>query len=199
MPWSSAPSASPRATCWARSSARRWRARGVRGGAPPGPGQHRHPRAGARQRRGRRLPRVHRHHRARAAEAQPGRRAAADAGRAERWLAPRGLKAAVPLGFNNTYALAMREADAARLGVSHRSDLRACRRRRGPAARACRTNSWRAPTAGRRCSAAYALPFGRRRRRWTTAWPTRRWRRAGGRDRRLLAPTPRSARWACAC
>lgn len=33
------------------------------------------------------------------------------------WLAPRGLKAAVPLGFNNTYALAMREADAARLGI----------------------------------------------------------------------------------
>lgn len=33
------------------------------------------------------------------------------------WLAPLGLKAAVPLGFNNTYALAMREADAARLRV----------------------------------------------------------------------------------
>lgn len=33
------------------------------------------------------------------------------------WLAPRGLKAAVPLGFNNTYALAMREADAQRLGI----------------------------------------------------------------------------------
>ena len=26
------------------------------------------------------------------------------------WLAPRGLKAAVPLGFNNTYALALRES-----------------------------------------------------------------------------------------
>ena len=39
------------------------------------------------------------------------------------WLAPRGLKAAVPLGFNNTYALAMREADAARLGVATMSDL----------------------------------------------------------------------------
>jgi osmoprotectant transport system permease protein len=33
------------------------------------------------------------------------------------WLAPLGLKAAVPLGFNNTYALALREADAQRLGV----------------------------------------------------------------------------------
>jgi osmoprotectant transport system permease protein len=33
------------------------------------------------------------------------------------WLVPRGLKAGVPLGFNNTYGLAMREADAARLGV----------------------------------------------------------------------------------
>lgn len=39
------------------------------------------------------------------------------------WLAPRGLKAAVPLGFNNTYALAMREDDAARLGLVTISDL----------------------------------------------------------------------------
>ncbi|MBN8510245.1 MAG: ABC transporter permease subunit [Burkholderiales bacterium] len=39
------------------------------------------------------------------------------------WLAPRGLKAAVPLGFNNTYALAMREADAARLDVDSISAL----------------------------------------------------------------------------
>ncbi len=40
------------------------------------------------------------------------------------WLAPRGLKAAVPLGFNNSYALALREADAAQLGVSRISDLK---------------------------------------------------------------------------
>ena len=40
-------------------------------------------------------------------------------------LAPRGLKAAVPLGFNNTYALAMREDQAARLGVATVSDLKA--------------------------------------------------------------------------
>jgi osmoprotectant transport system permease protein len=39
------------------------------------------------------------------------------------WLAPKGLKAAVPLGFNNTYALALREADAQRLGVKTMSDL----------------------------------------------------------------------------
>jgi osmoprotectant transport system permease protein len=39
------------------------------------------------------------------------------------WLAPRGLKAAVPLGFNNTYALAMRAADAARLQVDSLSAL----------------------------------------------------------------------------
>ncbi|HEX7887984.1 MAG TPA: glycine betaine ABC transporter substrate-binding protein [Ramlibacter sp.] len=39
------------------------------------------------------------------------------------WLAPRGLKAAVPLGFNNSYALAMREDDAARLGIASLSDL----------------------------------------------------------------------------
>lgn len=41
------------------------------------------------------------------------------------WLAPLGLKAAVPLGFNNSYALAMREADAARLGIATISDLAA--------------------------------------------------------------------------
>jgi len=40
-----------------------------------------------------------------------------------RWLAPRGLKAVVPLGFNNTYALALRETVASRLGVTTISDL----------------------------------------------------------------------------
>ncbi|HMO47972.1 MAG TPA: glycine betaine ABC transporter substrate-binding protein [Rubrivivax sp.] len=49
------------------------------------------------------------------------------------WLAPRGLKAAVPLGFNNTYALAMREADAARFGIDSISALA-----RLPAAEAAR-------------------------------------------------------------
>jgi osmoprotectant transport system permease protein len=39
------------------------------------------------------------------------------------WLAPRGLKAAVPHGFNNTYALAMTEARAAELGIVRISDL----------------------------------------------------------------------------
>jgi osmoprotectant transport system permease protein len=39
------------------------------------------------------------------------------------WLAPRGLKAAVPLGFNNTYALAMLESRAAELGIERISDL----------------------------------------------------------------------------
>jgi osmoprotectant transport system permease protein len=39
------------------------------------------------------------------------------------WLAPRGLKAAVPLGFNNTYALAMLDARASELGISTISDL----------------------------------------------------------------------------
>lgn len=39
------------------------------------------------------------------------------------WLAPKGLKAAVPLGFNNSYALAMREDAAARLGIATLSDL----------------------------------------------------------------------------
>jgi osmoprotectant transport system permease protein len=40
-----------------------------------------------------------------------------------RWLAPRGLKAAVPFGFNNTYALAMLETRAAALGIARISDL----------------------------------------------------------------------------
>ena len=39
------------------------------------------------------------------------------------WLAPRGLKAGVPLGFNNTYALAMLDAEAGRLGITRISDL----------------------------------------------------------------------------
>jgi osmoprotectant transport system permease protein len=39
------------------------------------------------------------------------------------WLAPRGLKVAVPLGFNNTYALALRESEAQRLGLKTISDL----------------------------------------------------------------------------
>ncbi len=40
-----------------------------------------------------------------------------------RWLAERGLKASAPLGFNNTYALAMREEQAEALGVQRISDL----------------------------------------------------------------------------
>ncbi|RZT93747.1 glycine betaine ABC transporter substrate-binding protein [Rivibacter subsaxonicus] len=44
-----------------------------------------------------------------------------------RWLAPRGLKAAVPLGFNNSYALALREADAQRLGLDTLSELGAAK------------------------------------------------------------------------
>ena len=39
------------------------------------------------------------------------------------WLAPRGLKAAVPLGFNNTYALAMLESKAQALGITRISEL----------------------------------------------------------------------------
>ena len=39
------------------------------------------------------------------------------------WLGPRGLKAAVPLGFNNSYALAMSEGRAAELGIRRISDL----------------------------------------------------------------------------
>ncbi len=38
-------------------------------------------------------------------------------------LAPKKLKVAIPLGFNNTYALALREDEAARRGISSLSDL----------------------------------------------------------------------------
>ncbi|MFN5699563.1 MAG: glycine betaine ABC transporter substrate-binding protein, partial [Betaproteobacteria bacterium] len=41
------------------------------------------------------------------------------------WLAPRGLKVGVPLGFNNSYALAMRADRAAELGLRRISDLAA--------------------------------------------------------------------------
>jgi osmoprotectant transport system permease protein len=41
------------------------------------------------------------------------------------WLRPLGLKAGVPLGFDNSYALALREADAARLGITTISELAA--------------------------------------------------------------------------
>jgi len=41
----------------------------------------------------------------------------------DRALAPRGLAVAVPLGFDNTYALAMRESHAKQLGVRAISDL----------------------------------------------------------------------------
>jgi osmoprotectant transport system permease protein len=42
-----------------------------------------------------------------------------------RALAPRGIAVAVPLGFNNTYALAMRDGQAEALGVRSISDLAA--------------------------------------------------------------------------
>ncbi|CAN5708123.1 glycine betaine ABC transporter substrate-binding protein [soil metagenome] len=73
------------------------------------------------------------------------------------WLAPRGLKVAVPLGFNNTYALALLESKAQALGITRISDLL------GPRAAALRfglsheflerADGWPA------LKAAYKLPF----------------------------------------
>ncbi|MFN7085533.1 MAG: glycine betaine ABC transporter substrate-binding protein [Burkholderiales bacterium] len=51
------------------------------------------------------------------------RKASADLAELNHLLAPRGLGVAVPFGFNNTYALAMREERAAALGVAKLSDL----------------------------------------------------------------------------
>ena len=86
-----------------------------------------------------------------------------------RWLAPRGLVAAVPFGFNNTYALAMSEARARRLGIARISDLasrQAARAEAGPVARV--------PGAGRRLAGAASglCAGGRRRSASTTAWRT---------------------------
>lgn len=52
-----------------------------------------------------------------------GRKTRASLEEIRRELAPLGLGAAVPLGFNNTYALAMREERAATLGIAKISDL----------------------------------------------------------------------------
>ena len=73
-----------------------------------------------------------------------------------RWLAPRGLVAAVPLGFNNTYALAMSEARAK--SARHRAHLRP---RAAAGARAAARPVARVPAARRRLAGAapaYALP-----------------------------------------
>ena len=79
-----------------------------------------------------------------------------------RWLAPRGLKAAVPFGFNNTYALAMTEARAGALGIRSISDLF---RAGGPALRLGfshefleRADGW--PALRRAYGAAAASPIG---------------------------------------
>jgi len=74
------------------------------------------------------------------------------------WLAPRGLKAAVPLGFNNTYALAMLESQAVQLGIARISDLAkpdAAKLRLGLSHEfLARADGWPA------LKAAYRLPFG---------------------------------------
>ncbi len=79
-----------------------------------------------------------------------------------RWLAPRGLKAAVPFGFNNTYALAMTETRAAALGVRSISDLfrpGAASLRFGLSHEFLgRADGW--PALGRAYAAAAAAPIG---------------------------------------
>ena len=72
---------------------------------------------GAALRQHRRLPRIHRHHRA----GDPARATQPHALRGDeraRWRRS-AWASAVPLGFNNSYALAMRAADAAALGIAH--------------------------------------------------------------------------------
>jgi hypothetical protein len=86
-----------------------------------------------------------------------------------RWLAPRGLKAAVPFGFNNTYALAIPRARPLRSACGPSPICSGLARR--ACGSACRTSSSSAPTAGRRSAAPTALPR-QRRSDSTTAWPT---------------------------
>ena len=85
------------------------------------------------------------------------------------WLAPRGLKAAVPLGFNNTYALAMTETRARALGITRISEVLSARAE--PLHSGSRTSFCSAPTAGRRCF-GLMVPQSLRRRGSTMAWPT---------------------------
>lgn len=72
-----------------------------------------------------------------------------------RRLAPLGFGVAAPLGFNNTYALAMREEQAARLGIRTVSDLA-----RHPSLRLGLTQEFIARADGwPGLKAAYGLPF----------------------------------------
>jgi osmoprotectant transport system permease protein len=73
-----------------------------------------------------------------------------------RRLAPMGFGVAAPLGFDNTYALAMREEQAAKLGIRTVSDLA-----RHPALRLGLTQEFIARADGwPGLKAAYGLPFG---------------------------------------
>jgi osmoprotectant transport system permease protein len=73
----------------------------------------------------------------------------------QRRLAPMGFGAAAPLGFNNTYALAMREEQAAKLGVRTISDLA-----RHPSLRLGLTQEFIGRADGwPGLKAAYGLPF----------------------------------------
>ena len=92
------------------------------GHAPPGAGQHRHRLRGAQDRRHRPLPRIHRHPRARGVETPVLTRRLADMRVGPR--APMGLGVAVPLGFHNGYALAMRRDEAERRKIASLTDLK---------------------------------------------------------------------------
>ena len=164
--WSSARSASPSRTSWARSSPRRWPAAGR-------PAQHRQG-----------LGNTGILEQALASGAvdlypeytgtivrellkQDGNPSLDEL---NRWLAPRGLKAAVPFGFNNTYALAMTAAKARELRITRISDLF-----RADAPQLEARPVARVPAARRRLAGAAARPTAlpaSRRSASTTAWPT---------------------------
>jgi len=104
-------------------------------------------------------------------------------------LARMGLGVGVPLGFNNTYALATR-ADS---GIDSLSQLA----RKPSCVSACRTNSSAAPTAGRDWRSATAWRSCRA--ASITASPTKRWPRARSTSSTSIPPTPRLPATACGC
>ena len=100
-------------------------ARGVRGRAPARPRRHRDRLRRAPQRRDRRLSRVHRHRAARdsARAAQPPTRARCTLGSAASSARRWGVRWLPPLGFENTYAIAVRRETAGATPARTLSDL----------------------------------------------------------------------------
>ena len=109
-------------------------------------------------------------------------------------LAARGIGFIGPLGFDNHYALAMREPAAARLGIRTISDLAGAGR--------CTSASVTSSCAGMTAGPAWPRATACRRRKpraWTTSWRCAALLPARWTSRTSIRPTPRSRATACAC